>query len=259
MLSRTFLMSLLLTAALLGCAAVPDAEREAAIPEPATPAQSFYQMMTELHAAAESGDATSRKQYVDRVMANMGASNAPMMFAAAQFALQEQSLSNAAYLFYAGRLRIATDRYSYELDDPKIDPILKRMAADMGTQINPLIMQRPGEYAAVVSQLYAWDMGRAETYNPGWSGALRVSAEQQNQYAAELKALALSEMDALVFLLNIPAYYQAFVTVQSYNRLSEPDRAIQENIEIVQAAMKTMSDIEEREGVYVFSQVPPPQ
>lgn len=259
MLMRKFLVGLLFAAGLMACASAPEVEPAPARAEAAELEQNFYQRMTDLHASAESGDVSSRQQYIDRVMSNMADSNAPMLFAAAQFALQQQALEDAAFLFYAGRLRVAADRYSYELKDPQIDNILKNMAANLGSQINPLIMQRPGAYAAVVSRLYGWDMARADAYNPGWSGAMRVSAEQQNQYAAELKAIALSEMDALVFLLNIPAYYQAFVTVQSYNRLSEQDRVIQENIDIVQAAMKTMSEIEEREGVYVFSQVPRPQ
>ena len=245
--------------ALFGCAAQPDLQAEPESPAIAKIEPDFYAAMTDLHAAAENGDEGSRRRYVDRVLSNMAVSNAPMMFAASQFALSEQWINKAAYLFYAGRLRLAADRYAYGLSDPKVSDILNNMASNAGSQVNPLIMRRPSEYADVVSQLYAWDMSPATNYNPGWAGALQVSVQQQSQQASELKKIALSEMDALVFLLNIPAYHRAFLTVQSYNRLPEQDRGIEENIEIVQKAMAVMSGIEAREGVYVFSQPAAPQ
>lgn len=259
MLIRSLFYGSLVLATLMGCAAQPDVQTQSEVDATDQSEQNFYLAMTELHAVAESGDVAARKQYLQRIDSNMALSNAPMLFAAAQFALQERFVERAAYLFYAGRLRLAADRYAYGLSDPNVNDILDNMAATVGSQINPLIMQRPDEYATVVTRLYAWDMARADSYNPGWSGKAQVSAEAQVKQAAELKAVALSEMDALVFLLNIPAYHQAFMTVQSYNRLSEQDRAIKENIGIAQQAMALMSDIEEREGVYVFSQPSQPR
>lgn len=256
---RSLIYGSLVVATLMGCAAQPDVRTQSEVGAIDQSEQNFYQAMTELHAVAESGDAAARRQYLQRIDSNMALSNAPMMFAAAQFALMERSIERAAYLFYAGRLRIAADRYAYGLSDPNVNDILDNMASAVGAQINPLIMQRPGEYATVVKQLYAWDMTRGEGYDPGWSGEAQLSAAEQSKQQVALKTAALSEMDALVFLLNIPAYHQAFMTVQSYNRLSEQDRAIEENIGIAQQAMAVMSDIEAREGVYVFTQPSQPR
>mgnify|MGYP000877812032 FL=1 len=204
--------------------------------------------MREPLAAFRGGD-----EALDYVLAHADTMNSIHLLVGANTAYRLNRLQDAAFLFYAGRIRARYDLQKYQpMASGGDNPIaaLRFLIANASRPIMRAVFFEAADYAGMVQRLEAWTIEESDDYDPGWAYRRH---EVPDDLAAHLMAETLEEARPLATLLNIPEYMKALKTMREFNELPSEARDESVAIERYARAEQTMQRIElERDlkGIY---------
>jgi hypothetical protein len=195
------------------------------------------------------GAPDAQRTAADYVLAHATSSSAFHLLAASLAELRRQRLEDAAFLFFAGKLRARIDRECFPPvgeggDSPGV--ALGALGYQIGAEVNPAIMREPKAYTAAIERLRAWDPQMAPGYDPGWEYRSRKPAAEARAIAAKAKQEYLRPAEGLSTLLNTPEYFEAFKVVQDYNFADVKEQLQPEARDRKERAEKSLREIEER-------------
>ena len=190
---------------------------------------------------------------LDAVLKNPDFSSAAVLFIASTVAFRQKQVEDAAFLMYLGEIRV---QFDHALFPPKenvdADPISTYTALQqqLGSRVNPAIMEEPRLFAKVLAKVKNWSPKIAEGYGPGWEYAKIGNPKEAEAALATAKAEFLKTMGGLCTLLQDRAYFAAFKTVRNFSLKSGKGGPSQQAYE---SAIQTMKRIERDKGIYGFA------
>lgn len=202
--------------------------------------------------ALEQPTAEKKKEGVEYILNNSGSAPSVAMFLAAAGAYRLGRLEDAAFLFYAAKLRARLDMERFVPvgtggNSPGV--AIGALSHSLGGAINPAVMRRPEAYANVVKRLESWDLYARAPYNPGWEYSKILPEKDARALGEKYKAEYLSVAKGMSTLLNNAEYFQAFLVVQNFNFSSYKEQQRPELIEKKDQAEKRLRVIEEKMGI----------
>ena len=141
------------------------------------------------------------------------------LFIGATAAMSNNRLQDAAFLFYVAQMR---SRYDLVRFPPKgtggdsPTALLAALNQQIGAAVNPAIMRDPAALTAVVKRVEAWSPTTPPGYEPGWPHTAGKQDAAKTLFTSQ-RAAFKKHFGAISALLNDPAYFAAFKTVQDYN------------------------------------------
>ena len=116
------------------------------------------------------GSLDEQRKAADYVLAHATTTSAIHLLEAGLAEFRLGRLEDAAFLFFAGKLRGRIDQECFPPvgeggDSPGV--ALGALGFQIGAAVNPAIMREPSSYKAVIERLHAWDPELAPGYDPG--------------------------------------------------------------------------------------------
>ena len=110
-----------------------------------------------------------RLEYVERVVADLERWDGITLLIAANMAMQEQRLEDAAVLYYAGRIRTKIDlKHFPPIRRSGPASMVQSLGVSVGGKINSQLPRQPEVYQALVTRLAKWEPPYTSDYDPGW-------------------------------------------------------------------------------------------
>lgn len=202
--------------------------------------------------ALEQPRAEEKQAGVEYVLRHSDSTPSIALFLAAAAAYRLGRLEDAAFLFYAGKLRARLDMERFVPvgtggDSPGV--AMAALSQSLGGAINPAIMRHPAAYANVVKRLESWDPYAKAPYTPGWKYAKTLPEKVARARGEKYKADYLSAARGMSALLNNAEYFQAFLVVQQFKFSSYQERQRPDLIEKKDRAEQRLREIEEKMGI----------
>ena len=154
------------------------------------------------------------------------------LFIASKTAFTLNRLEDAAFLFYAARMRAAFDFDRYDVDrrpdGNNAATYLGFLGQTIGSSVNPAIMREPARFTAVMNRLDRWDIvpSRQAFYPEFASAKFKTAPATWPAAAAAIKSQFMSQFGRRqARLLNDPEYFAAFQFVQRMNFGELPNTA----------------------------------
>ena len=188
---------------------------------------------------------------VDAIVNDASLVSPVYLFMAAKTAFTLNRLEDAAFLFYAARLRAAFDFDRYDVDrrpdGNNAATYLGFLGQTIGSSVNPAIMREPARFTAVMNRLDRWQIvpSRQAFYPEFASAKFKTAPATWPAAAAAIKSQFMSQFGRRqARLLNDPEYFAAFQFVQRMNFGELPDTA--PNRAQFQKSMAAMESAERR-------------
>ena len=189
-----------------------------------------------------------RLEYVERVVADLERWDGITLLIAANMALQEQRLEDAAVLYYAGRIRTKIDMKHFtpiRKGGSGPAPLVQSLMFSAGGKINSQLPRQPEVYQAMVKRLAKWEPPYTSDYDPGWEyEAVPNFYDLQEEFKA-VKQERVRDLNGLATLLSHTEYKEALSMVNSYNTDVTKDQQAKEKLN----AVETMKRIERELGL----------
>lgn len=161
---------------------------------------------------------------VDAIVKDSSLLGPVSLFLASKTAFNLHRVEDAAFLFYAARLRAAFDFDRYDVDrrpdGNNAATYIGFLGQTIGSSVNPAIMRDPARFTAVMNRLDRWEIvPLRRAYYPEFAGkGFKTAAETWPAAAATLKSQFMSQFGRRqARLLNDPEYFKAFLFVQRMN------------------------------------------
>jgi hypothetical protein len=183
-----------------------------------------------------------------KVAAHPEEATAIQLGVAADMTFRAGNLQDAAFLFYAARLRAYQDIEKYPPKDLAGTNWFLSVVLD-GVKIDLLrsLYLQPKVLAEVVKRIEALDLKEPAGYDPGWS-------YERHKAPADLfaknKALLLDDLKPTSELLLLPAYFQAFCVLRECNDLSQEQQQTPAITERRTKATDTMKRLEKEKNLH---------
>ena len=189
---------------------------------------------------------------IDDFVADSSLASPLYLYFAANTALRLERIEDAAFLFYAAQLRRAFDFQRYDIaripEGEGLAIYFGFLNETTGMSVNPAIMRRPPQFAAVVAKLETWELVPSrQAYYPEFAEAkgFKVPAADWPALARQVKQGFMDQFARrMITVLNDKAYFEAFLFVQQVN-LGEIE-ATAAAMEKFEANEKAMEAIERR-------------
>jgi TonB family protein len=186
---------------------------------------------------------------IDDFVADNALASPLYLYLAANTAMRLDRIDDAAFLFYAAQLRRAFDFQRYDMarmpEGQGIATYFGFLNETTGMSINPAIMRRPPQFAAVVAKLEKWDLVPSpKAYYPEFAEAkgFKVPAAEWPALARQIKQGFMEQFGKrMVTVLSDKAYFDAFLFVQQVNLGEiESTPAVLEKYEATEKQMEAM-------------------
>jgi hypothetical protein len=184
------------------------------------------------------------------VLAHPEDATAIQLGVAADMSYRAGNLRDAAFLYYAARLRAAQDLEKYPPKDAQgtstewfLSVVIDGVKIDLLREL----YAQPKTLAEVVKRIEAFELEEPTGYNPGWDYARHdVPAD----LFAKNKAALIESIKPMSDLLLLPDYFQAFCVYREFNNLSEKDQKNPATVEARAKAANAMKRIEKEKGLH---------
>ncbi len=174
-----------------------------------------------------------------------------ILFIAAKTAFENKRLEDSGFLFYAAQLRMRFDEQCFPAtgvggDSPFV--FYGALSQELGSVINPTVMDEPVVFAKVLERLTAWQPKADKNYDPGYEHSPRLTEKQALKASAANRREFEKGMGDLSTLLEDADYLAASRIVRTYNEFGEnqPAQAAYDK------AIDTMVRIEKQKGLRGF-------
>lgn len=199
-----------------------------------------------------SGTPDEQRQALDRVLAAPDGMASLDLFQAAAVAYQLGRIEDAGFLLYAAQLRARVDVERFPPkgqggDGP--EALIASLSMPIGEAVNPALMRNPRAFEGALARLRAWDPVATGDYDPGWDHGPQKAPEEAKATADRLKREMLQPAENMARLLATPEYFEAFKTLQDFNRDTSAEARTPERIAAAKAAERKMAEIEKRLGI----------
>ena len=193
---------------------------------------------------------TDGDKAVDYILIHADTMTSLNLLAGASTAFQLDRLEDAAFLLYAGRIRVFCDTERFVStqtggDSPGV--ALGGLMENVREPVGKAVTLQPKVYAKLVERMEAWNLRTPEGYDPGWPYKLQKTPDD---LFAKAKADWLGNAKILVQLLALPEYVEAMKTARAFNELplekQEKDKAAAGRYA---EATKTMQRLEKQHNV----------
>ncbi len=218
----------------------------------AGPAIAAAQRADDVAEKLSSGTPAEQAQALDAVLARPEGVASFDLFQAAAVAYQVGRLEDAGFLLYAAQLRARVDLDRFpprEQGGDSPEALIAGLSMPIGEAVNPALMRNPRAFEGAIGRVRAWDPVAPEGYDPGWDHGPAKPAQEAKTAAERLKREMLLPAEGMVRLLARPEYFEAFKTLQDFNRDTSPDAKKPERVAAAKAAERTMAEIEKRLGI----------
>lgn len=117
-----------------------------------------------------------------------------LLLIAAKVAAYQGRLEDAAFLFYAGLVRLRIDLRLFPLshEEPGLDAFVAIATDQLGPRLTHALMQSPELYDRLVARLERWQPEVPPGYDPGWHFVPREGPPDVRQAIHRVKQEALS-------------------------------------------------------------------
>lgn len=230
-----------------------------AIPQPpialpvATPAPSYYDDMARVFVRAENGDRNASSLFVTNALNSLGLLNPRIAFHASAYAGEANRIQDAAFFYYAGRMRLQLDRFMFRPAPKAAVDELNLLSQRLGALINPRIMREPKQYKALTKRLSTWYLLPDDAYRPDWPFNQVPAIQTVSETAKRIQENSLKEMQVVSTLLSDHMYFEAFVILQDYPKLDEASKRLPQNVALRQRAIERVTRIEKSKGISLLS------
>jgi hypothetical protein len=188
---------------------------------------------------------------VDAILNDSSLVSPAYLFIASKTAFTLNRIEDAAFLFYAARLRAAFDFDRYDVDrrpdGNNAATYLGFLGQTIGSTVNPAIMREPARFTAVMDRLDRWQIVPSrQAYYPDFASAtFKTAPETWPKAAATIKSQFMTQFGRRqARLLNDSEYFTAFRFVQRMNLGELPNTA--ENRAQLQKSTAAMEAAERR-------------
>jgi TonB-like protein len=199
-----------------------------------------------------SGTPGEQRQALDALLAKPEGAASVDLFQAAAVAYQLGRIEDAGFLLYAAQLRARVDLERFPTKDQGAsgaEALIASLSMSIGEAVNPALMRSPAAFERALARLRSWDPVGSGDYDPGWDHGAPRPAGETRATADRLKREMLQPAENMARLLATPEYFEAFKTLQDFNRDTSPDAKKPERVAAAKAAERTMADIEKRMGI----------
>ncbi len=199
-----------------------------------------------------SGTPAEQAQALDAVLARTEGVASFDLFQASAVAYQLGRLEDAGFLLYAAQLRARVDLDRFPPreqggDSPEV--VIGGLSMPIGETVNPALMRDPRAFEGALGRFRTWDPVAPGDYDPGWDHGPAKPAQEAKATADRLKREMLQPAEGMARLLATPEYFEAFKTLQDFNRDTSPDAKKPERVAAAKAAERKMAEIEKRMGI----------
>lgn len=192
------------------------------------------------------------RKTLEYVLSNPETATAIQLLAATDMTYRAGHLQEAAFLFYAGRIRLCYDLEKYpprESDSGDTMQFLNVLENNVKIPLVRNLYSQPKIFAEVVKKIEAWNIKEPAGYKPGWEYAPKdVSAD----LFATQKAEALVSLKQMAVLLNIPEYFDALRTMRECNELpfdKQEDKAVVQRRTEAEEVMRRIEKDKNLQGI----------
>jgi len=188
----------------------------------------------------------------DNVVAHPETATAIQLGVAADMAYRSGDLPEAAFLFYAARLRLYHDLEKFPPKESGADQTQSFLrAVTEGVQIDLLreLYLHPKALAEVVRRIESFPIQEPAGYQPGWA---YTTHDVARDWFAKNKAVMVRNMKPMAELLAIPEYFEAFRTMRECNDLPfdrQEDKAVVDRRTKAEATMTRIEKEKNLRGV----------
>ena len=188
----------------------------------------------------------NREKAINEVIAGSEKKSPLILLAASRGALAGNRLEDAAFLFYAAKLRATFERECFPPKGKGGDnPFLAYAALveQIGPLVNPAVMREPKTFSKAVSRLKNWVPRAENAYDPGYEFQGRKSEKDALDATKDRREGYVQSLEQLASLLSDRNYFEAFRVVQSFNAPDTTDRPSRTQYD---AAVEKMKQIEKQ-------------
>jgi len=201
------------------------------------------------------------KKALKKIVAHPENATAIQLAVAADTSYRAGNLQEAAFLFYAARLRVYQDIEKYppkESSSASTNWFLSVLLDGVKIDLLRDLYIKPKTLAKVVKRIEAFVLKEPAGYNPGWD---YTRHDVPAGLFAKNKAIVLENMKPTSELLLLPEYFEAFCALRTCNELSEEgqkDVAVAERRSKALAAMRRIEKEKKLHGVIFQTEQNPP-
>jgi hypothetical protein len=187
---------------------------------------------------------------LDKVLAHPENATAIQLAVATDMTYRAGNLKEAAFLFYAARLRWYQDSEKYvpaESSSASTTMFMDYMLNGVRVDLLRELYLKPEILAAVVKRIESLALKEPAGYNPGWD---YVRHDVSADLFAKNKATVLESLKPTAELLLVPDYFQAFRVYRASYELSEADQKNPEVLKYREKAANAMRRIEKERNLH---------
>ena len=187
-----------------------------------------------------------RLEYVERVVADLERWDGITLLIAANMAMQEQRLEDAAVLYHAGGIRTKIDlKHFPPIRRSGPASMVQSLGVSVGGKINSQLPRQPKVFQAMLGRLGKWKPLYTDRYDPGWEYEAPPIIHEVQEAFDTAKHERVRDLNGLATLLSHTEYKRALSIVNSYNTDVTKDQQAKEKLN----AVETMKRIEGELGL----------